>query len=179
MENKRQTTEENFLEALRKKSNNEPNLFIYWNLFTILHFGDPDFLEHIVDEYKRFPEDNWWFINFHKALRQCDYFSDSLCFSESLITQEESKRINTILFLRSRIRREMNLEDLDIDDPEYLKLGEELSKLRRKSQIHQRTSISGHLDSILHQCISHGKDELFNFMRSFLVENVELETEES
>lgn len=178
MDNQNQTIEERFLDSLRKGSDKEPKLFIYWNLFSILHLGDPYFLGHIVDEYKQFPEDSWWFINFHKAIRQCDYFSDSLCFSESTITMEQSKRMNTILGLRSRIRREMNLDDSDIDDPEYLKLGDELSGLRRKSQTHRRTPISGHLDSILHQCISNGNDELFNFMRKFLSENIQLEPKE-
>lgn len=174
-----QTTEEKFIDELRKKSDREPKLFIYWNLFSILHLGDPDFLEHIVDEYKQSPEDNWWFINFHKALRQCDYFSDSLCLSKSGITNDEARRINQILTLRSRIRsrirRENDTDEINVTDPEYIKLGEELRILKTKQHTHERTSIAGHLDSILHECISNGNDELFNFMREFLKENVELD----
>jgi hypothetical protein len=170
MENKRSTLEEKFLSDLR--GSKDQKLFIYWNLFSILHLGDPDFLEHIVDEYRRAPEDSWWFINFHKALRQCDYFSNSLCLSESSITDDEAKRMGQILFLRSRIRRENNMEDTDITDPEYIKLGEELRILRTKQNSHERTSIAGHLDSILYECISGGEDELFDFMREFLKANV-------
>jgi hypothetical protein len=77
-----------------------------------------------------------------------------------------------ILFLRSRIRRENNMEDTDITDPEYIKLGEELRILRTKQNSHERTSIAGHLDSILYECISGGEDELFDFMREFLKANV-------
>lgn len=176
MENNQPTTEEKFLSDLRGSKNEK--LFIYWNLFSILHLGDPDFLEHIIDEYKQSPEDSWWFINFHKALRQCDYFSDSLCLSESKITSEEAKRMNQVLFLRSRIRRASDINEVDVDNPEYIKLGDELKILRTKQNSHERTSIAGHLDSILYECISNGNDELFDFMREFL-ENVKLGQEET
>jgi hypothetical protein len=178
MENKNQTLEEKFLDSLRKKSDNEPKLFIYWNLFSILHLGDPDFLEYIVTEYQQAPEDSWWFINFHKALRQCDYFSDSLCMANSIITDEENKRRNEILSIRAKIRREADF-DVNNRETEYYSLGVELSQLNRKNTTYERTSISGHLDSILYQCIKNGNDELFNFMGKFLAKNVELEAKES
>ena len=107
MENNSPTTEEKFLSDLRGSKNEK--LFIYWTLFSILHLGDPHFLEQIVTEYKRAPEDSWWFIYFHKALRQCDYFSNSLCLAESKINKEETQRLNTVLLQRSRIRREYEL----------------------------------------------------------------------
>jgi hypothetical protein len=178
MENKNQTLEEKFLDSLRKKSDNEPKLFIYWNLFSILHLGDPDFLEYIVTEYQQAPDDSWWFINFHKALRQCDYFSDSLCMTNSIITDEENKRKNEILSIRAKIRREADF-DVNNRETEYYSLGVELSQLNRKNTTYERTSISGHLDSILYQCIKNGNDELFNFMWKFLAKNVELEAKES
>lgn len=176
MINQNQTLEEKFLSDLR--GSRDSKLFIYWNLFSILHLGDPDFLDHMIEEYKQSqqsPVDNWWFTNFHKALRQCDYFSDSLCLSESSITDADAKRMGQILTLRSRIRREKDIEGIDISDPEYIKLGEELRILRTKQNSHERTSIAGHLDSILYECISNGNDELFDFMREFLKENVELD----
>lgn len=178
MENNNPTIEEIFLDALRKKSDKEPKLFIYWNLFSILHLGDPDFLEHIVMEYQQAPEDSWWFINFHRALRQCDYFSDSLCMNRSTITKDESSRRNEILLRRARIRREADFDEND-KETEYYSLGIELGQLNRKNTTYERTSISGHLDSILYQCISNGNDELFNFMREFLAKNVELEAKEA
>jgi hypothetical protein len=178
MENKNQTLEEKFLDSLRKKSDNEPKLFIYWNLFSILHLGDPDFLEYIVTEYQQAPDDSWWFINFHKALRQCDYFSASLCMTNSIITDEENKRRNEILSIRAKIRREADF-DVNNRETEYYSLGVELSQLNRKNTTYERTSISGHLDSILYQCIKNGNDELFNFMWKFLAKNVELEAKES
>ncbi len=178
MENKTQTIEERFLDDLRKKSDKEPKLFIYWNLFSILHLGDPDFLEYIVTEYQQAPDDSWWFINFHKALRQCDYFSDSLCMTNSIITEEEDKRRNEILSIRAKIRREADFDETS-RETEYYSLGIELGQLNRKNTTYERTSISGHLDSILYQCIKNGNDELFNFMRKFLAKNVELEAKES
>jgi len=174
-----QTIEEKFIDSLRKKSDRDPKLFIYWNLFSILHLGDPDFLEHIIDEYKQAPEDSWWFINFHRALRQCDYFSDSLCLSESKMSKDEAKRMNQVLILRSRIRRANDINEVDADNPEYIKLGEELKILRTKQNSHERTSIAGHLDSILYECISNGNDELFDFMSEFLKENVKLGQQET
>lgn len=178
MENKSQTIEERFLDALRKKSDNEPKLFIYWNLFSILYLGDPDFLEYIVTEYQQAPDDSWWFINFHKALRQCDYFSDSLCMTNPIITDEENKRRNEILSTRAKIRREADFDETN-RETEYYSLGIELGQLNRKNTTYERTSISGHLDSILYQCIKNGNDELFNFMQKFLAKNVELEAKES
>ena len=174
MENKNQTLEEKFLDSLRKKSDKKPKLFIYWNLFSVLHLGDPDFLEYIVTEYKQAPEDSWWFVNFHKALRQCDYFGDSLCMTNSVITDEENKRRNEILSLRAKIRRTAEF-DVESKETEYYSLGLELGVLNRKNTTYNRTSISGHLDSILYQCISNGNDELFDFMGEFLKENVEFD----
>ena len=177
-----QTIEEKFIDELRKKSDRNPKLFIYWNLFSILHLGDSDFLEHIVDEYKQAPEDSWWFINFHKALRQCDYFSDSLCLAESKITKEETQRVNAVLLHRSRIRREYEkngINESEIKNDEYINLGLELRSLRTKQNSYERTSISGHLDSILYECVRNGNDELFNFMGDFLKENVEFDKVES
>lgn len=179
MENNSPTTEEKFLSDLRGSKNEK--LFIYWNLFSILHLGDPDFLEQIVTEYKRAPEDSWWFIYFRKALRQCDYFSNSLCLAESKITKEETQRLNTVLLQRSRIRREYEkngINESEIRNDEYINLGLELRALKLKQSSYERTSIAGHLDSILYECISNGKDELFDFMSGFLRENVELAQEE-
>ena len=169
------TLEEKFLDSLRKRADDKkPKLFIYWNLFSILHLGDPNFLEHIVDEYKQAPDDNWWFINFHKALRQCDYFSDSLCMAKPIITDEENKRRNEILSKRAKIRRELDFDE-GSKETEYYSLGSELGQLNRKHTTYNRESISGHLDSILHQCIRNGDDELFNFMGDFFKENIEID----
>lgn len=180
MENNQPTTEEKFLSDLRGSKNEK--LFIYWNLFSILHLGDPDFLEHIIDEYKQSSEDSWWFINFHKALRQCDYFSNSLCLAESKITKEETQRLNSVLLQRSRIRREYQkngINESEIENEEYINLGLELRSLKIKQNSHERTSIAGHLDSILYECISNGNDELFDFMSEFLKENVKLGQQET
>jgi hypothetical protein len=175
MDKSNKTLEEKFLDTLRKKSDDkEPKLFIYWNLFSILHLGDPNFLEYIVIEYKQAPDDNWWFINFHKALRQCDYFSDSLCMTKSIITEGENKRRNEILSRRAKIRREADFDE-ENKETEYYSLGIELGQLNKKHTTYNRESISGHLDSILHQCIRNGNDELFNFMRDFFKENVTID----
>jgi hypothetical protein len=180
MENVIPTIEEKFLSELRKSKNEK--LFLYWNIFSILHLGDPDFLEHIIYEYKRAPEDSWWFINFHKALRQCDYFSNSLCLAESKITKEETQRLNSVLLQRSRIRREYEkngINESEIENEEYINLGLELRSLKTKQISYERTSIAGHLDSILYECIRNSKDELFRYMEEFLKENVELDQEET
>jgi len=180
MINQKQTLEEKFLSDLR--GSRDPKLFIYWNLFSILHLGDPKFLDYMVEEYKKEPSEGWWFLGFHKALRQCDYFSSSLCLSESKISPDESKRLNAVLLQRSRIRGEHNkngINESEILNEEYIQLGLELKSLKSKQNIHERTSISGHLDSILYECISNGGDELFNFMSDFLKMNIQLETEES
>ncbi len=90
--------------------------------------------------------------------------------------------MNAVLLHRSRIRREYEkngINESEIKNDEYINLGLELRSLRTKQNSYERTSISGHLDSILYECVRNGNDELFNFMGDFLKTNIELEKTES
>jgi hypothetical protein len=84
-----------------------------------------------------------------------------------------------IPYVYLNLRRANDINEVDVDNPEYIKLGEELKILRTKQNSHERTSIAGHLDSILYECISNGNDELFDFMSEFLKENVKLGQQET
>lgn len=166
MEN--QTIEEKFVEQLR-----ESDTWIYYNLFSILLLTNPDFLQHVVEEFKNHPDD--WFRVFHKSFRQWDVFnSDKLRIVKPAISDKEIAYRKELGTFRRDYR---NSDNFDENNEEYVKKGKALFALNYKLHTLKiaidEGEIGGHLDSILWQTISNdSKGVLYEFMDKFLKINV-------
>lgn len=165
--------EKKFIDGLRSGRH---DLFIFYNLFSILFECDRDFLSRVVDSYKaeyekNLPDDErgWWFTEFHKGFRQCDVYSD-IAHRTPIITEEELAERSSILSKRTEMRKDPDFKE---DSEEYVKLGNRLKALNLKNQTYDFVSVTGHLDSIMWQSIRRDDDgSLYLYMDEFLMENV-------
>jgi len=170
---------EKFIKGLRGE-----DLHIFYNLFFLLELSDPDFLDEIVENYKKDDED--FFRLFHKSFRQCDIFDgDRLtAITYPKRTDENIKRRGELLKLREIYRRNYDIngkfESLKNDDEyendeTYINWGTELgivSKLCSTISMDPEP-IVGHLDSIFYQSIANDeKDGLYNYMFKFFKTNI-------
>lgn len=159
-----------FVGGLRR--NEISDTFIYYNMFSILQITNPDFLEEIMTNYETHPDD--WFRIFHKSLRQFDFFnSDRISYTrwDNQTSKEEEQERNDILNFRKQFRR---THDFDEMNNEYTEKGKRLGVINRKRNVLVKDNdenVSGHLDSILYELISSGKDELYHYMNKFFKEN--------
>lgn len=90
-------------------------------MFSILYLGNPNFLEEVAKDYKLYSDEKYdgeWFRLFHKTFRQCDIFSDDICFVNRRITEKENIERNEILSKRKKIRDKIGWE-AEIVDIEY------------------------------------------------------------
>lgn len=182
--NKLEILTNDFIGGLRKRPNGV-DMHIYYNLFELLEMSDPNFLEEIIENYKKDNED--FFRIFHKMFRQGDIFDSDRISSiiYPLRTPELQKRKNEVMGLRQKYRRNydddgkfesLKSEDEYENDVTYIELGKELGVLAQKLSkisIDFDNPITGHLDSIFYETISRDdKDTLYVYMRNFFDKNI-------
>ena len=162
---------EKFVLGLRR--NQISDTFIYYNIFSILQHTNPEFLQEPMENYEKHPDD--WFRLFHKSIRQYDYFnSDFVGLIKRNITEEELEFRSKLQKLRREFRK--SNPDEYKNDELYISYGKKLFALNYKmnTYIRQEENISGHLDSILYELISNGKDELYQYMNKFFKDNKQI-----
>lgn len=160
-----------FIKGLR--DNRSSDTFIYWNLFSMMEVGHPDFLEDIIENYKEDSED--FFRKFHKSLRQWDVFGDEyIVYKYGELTEENRKRREEILAWRRKQRRE-NDDDSVYETEEYKKSTKELRDVSKElGKMYVVDRIGGHLDSIFYETIARDNDgDLYKYMNSFLKKNLQ------
>jgi hypothetical protein len=176
-----QTTDK-FIRGLRNNPDGV-DMHIYYNLFSLLHISDSNFLERIYDEYKEDSED--FFRVFHKTFRQCDVFDDSKITSITYPTRTEEVKKDRRIVSDTRMKYRRNYDDNgkfeSLKEPSeyesdefYINLGKELGRLSRlifKIEKDFDNPITGHLDSIFRETINRDlKGELYQYMAKFLKE---------
>lgn len=155
---------EKFVDGLR-----ENKTWSYWNMFSIMQNSNPDFLEYIIRDYKKDPED--FFRVFHKSLRQVDFF-ENCAVIEPRISKSEMELRSKALRYCMKHRRDENghpYEDYDKKDPTYVKYQELIPKLNTKLRTYNiKEDICGHLDSVLYSLISEDNQGLlYQYMDKF------------
>jgi len=171
------TLEENFVNVLRNYIGGD--LFIYYNLFSILKISNSNFLKDIKELYMEYPDN--WFEFFHKTFRQIDVFDDSklVVISRVGFSDEEIKRkrfLSGILrgMHRDKDKGTIKLESEYVNDETYIKYDNELKNLINKGNkiTIEEDSICAHLDSIFWQTISNDKELIiYEYMDEFFKEN--------
>lgn len=143
---KLQLTKE-FKRALNDRFTNSDLAHLYKHLF-FCDFIDEEELENILLEYQKvyFDDGDDWFRQFHKMIRQTDFFSGQYYKSVNTLSEEERERRRYIISVRSELRR---TDDLNVELP----YDDELRILNRKSNVHEPISLSGVLDSMLYGLI--------------------------
>lgn len=159
-ENQEFPLREEFLDQLKSHSGSDISE-IYRHLFTSMESGS---LEFTLTEIKEGMEDENWFYLFHKSIRQTDFFgSHYVEYRLDLTSEEEKQRMRD---LDKEIPRELRLygSKEEIESSGLNDEIEEYRRIRRKSNIERRRSISGNLDMALWNLIHLDKE---NFLERF------------
>ena len=170
---------EKFLKELREGSN---EIFsISYHLFSCMsEEGLEDFLQFLKEDIKT--NENW-FYDFHKSMRQTDFFQSCFVrFEMSLLNDEEKTEYESL----SKLLGVRGFLVPSEDEANENNLGEEYKRwriLKRKHQNREEESISGHLDMIFWNLIHMDSDnEIKKFISKFfkhLEVDEEFEAEEN
>lgn len=140
------------------KSKNSDICSIYHHLFSIIPEDElKGKLEYWMSHYQEHKEE--WFYDFHKSIRQSDFFNLTLHRYVNKLTEEQSKRRFELLKIR-RIQYKEEFEALNPDEkmenyrifnqrPDRVESLNELSKLNSIMNTEEEFRISGHLDMLL------------------------------
>ena len=156
-----------FLDELKKTSPvNSDIADVYRHIFSCMeHEALTYHLEFLKEEVKK----EWWFVDFHKSMRQTDFFPDVFVHydvnEQTYEDIEEIERLNKILphhteqgmtgIVNSQESKELGLEK---EYSRYL-------TLKRKKSVDKKRLIGGHLDMILWNMIHLDKE---NFLKRFI-----------
>lgn len=155
-----------FLDQLRSHSGSDISE-IYRHLFTSMESGS---LESTLMEIKEDIKNENWFYRFHKSIRQTDFFgSHYVGYSVDLTNEEEKQRIDD---LGKEIPRELRLYGTkeEIESSGLEEQFAEYKRIRRKSNVERRRSISGNLDMALWNLIHLDKENfIMNFFEKFFM----------
>jgi hypothetical protein len=119
-------------------------LAAYKHVFSIL---DKNVLDEKLERVYRHWQENkeQWFYDFHKSIRQCDFFDD--CYRKSerkLLSKEEQSRFETLIIkVKSEGFVKYTEQGFSEEYDEYLRL----SNLKRDEKSPE--SIGGHIDMVL------------------------------
>lgn len=123
---------------------------MYHHLFSLL--SDEDLTSILEGWFEHFKSDHGWYFQFHKSIRQTDFFNNIRAYSIiDKLTPEQNKRRSELLSLRIEMRKKHG-EKNEMDDDtfsEYKKLGDELFELNSLQQTKEPLEINGHLDMLL------------------------------
>lgn len=132
-----------FIELYQKTHNCE-TLATYYHIFSIL---DKSVLSKKFERiYLNWQENKeHWFYDFHKSIRQCDFFDDCYRKSEKqLLSKEEQSRFETLIVkVKSEGFVKYTEQGFSEEYDEYLRL----SNLKKEEKSPE--SIGGHIDMIL------------------------------
>lgn len=151
-EKQRSTIIIEFEKAIKERISNDSLSFLYQKLFFEFFISEEE-LENILEEYREvfLKEPDDWFRQFHKMIRQCDFFHGHYTKTVDILTEEERKRRDFLIKSRV-ISKEM---------PE----AEELRKLNSKYRSQKEVPVGGIADVFLYELIHiDSKNELKHVM---------------
>jgi hypothetical protein len=154
-----------FKEILKSKSSDICSM--YHHLFSIFPEKElKENLEYWLSHYQENKED--WFYDFHKSIRQTDFFNLTLHRYVNKLTEEQSNRRQELSNIRQKQYRqefktqnpEEKMEDYRIFNqrPDRVESLKELTKLNSILRTEEEFRISGHLDMLLWNTIHLDKD---------------------
>lgn len=133
-----------------------------------------------LGEYERV--NAYWFGEFHKSIRQCDFYGNSNGYYHEFISPDklsseeiiERKALNKVFgsFLTTTGKGK---KDFEVAYPEISK---RLVLLNKKFYKKETVSISGHLDMILYSMINSDNNFLYNVMRETFEDYLHIKNKE-
>ncbi len=157
-EKQRSTIIIEFEKAIKERISNDSLSFLYQKLFFGFFISEEE-LENILEEYREvfLKEPDDWFRQFHKMIRQCDFFHGHYTKTVDILTEEEIKRRNYLLDYFSKQETLFR----DNKTPE----AEELRKLNSKYRSQKEVPVGGIADVFLYELINiDSKNELKHVM---------------
>jgi hypothetical protein len=153
---------EQFLNELKSYSGSDVSE-IYRHLFTCM---ESESLESTLNYLKDAVKNESWFFDFHKSMRQTDFYDDVfVVYKVDVRTNEERERMDGL-------RKILPMYPVSnaVKTEEAVELGlesemKEFRDLNRKSMVEKRRSIGGNLDMVLWNLIHLDKD---NFLQKFI-----------
>lgn len=144
---------EEFKKALTERFSYSDISFLYQRLFFDFLIDEKD-LNNVLLKYQSvFIEDPYdWFRQFHKSVRQTDFFDGYYQKVVNMLTDTESKRYREILRLRSDWRNSDNHGEAPFTD--------ELAKLNRIMNTVEPVSVTGIADSFLYGLINLDENDM-------------------
>ena len=135
-----------FKKALKERFSKDDLSFLYQKLFFGIFISEKD-LHEILEYYRTvfLEEPTDWFRQFHKSIRQTDFFQGSYVKFVDSLTEEEIKRRSEILDIRSKFRR----ANKDEEPPHT----QELRNLNAMMNKQEEVPIAGIADAFLYSLI--------------------------
>ena len=130
-----------FKKALKERISNEDISFMYQKFFFGFFISEEELgktLKYYQEVFQKEPDD--WFRQFHKSIRQTDFFDGDYYKEVNILTEEETKRRKELMNNWSSIK----YTPADVD---------ELRKLHNKFRHPEKVSVGGVADALLYSLI--------------------------
>jgi len=164
-------TDTNILIEFKDSLNKSTKPYIaamYHHLFSIL--TDEELTDILIYYQTVYNEDKeGWFYQFHKSIRQCDFFGNNLYSYRivSKLTEEQNKRLDEVKKIWDGQYKDWKKKNGNEDFakykefrrlPECVVVSEEMDKLNKIKNTKEDVRITGHLDMVLWNTIHLDKD---------------------
>lgn len=174
-----------FIEWLRNETKNtaNPEVSVYYHLFSAMERDRLDtILESVSSRIKNQDKSELfdsWFYEFHKSMRQADFFGDTFVYwEENALGEEGEEELTKLLDVLPKHGDKGTIWEGVVDTKESIRMGmdAELARykhLRSLQKKQNRRNVSAHLDMIMWNTIHMDKSDI---LKKILEKYVNLQT---